>query len=134
MPPLPSGDLQVLVAELLTPGVLRHVHVTQWERIDVRNALTNAEEHLLLLSCLDPDALPEPGKDAATYIRSAAKACRRDAIALLIWRRVPLAKAIADKYRKAIAKNYQAMISAGAVLVTLCDPELAGWYKSRCTE
>lgn len=129
------ADLTALVAEILS-GPLRQVDTTRWSREDIRLAFINADQHLLLVSSLDPDRFAPEQRDrgvaAMKRIRSSAKDCRHKGKALLFWRALPLAKARLDGYRKAIAKSYDAMLEAGSVLVSLEDPELVKVYRTRC--
>jgi hypothetical protein len=131
-------DLHERVAEILEANVLRPADTTAWSRTDIRNAFTNADEHMLLASSLDlqqfDPAERESAAGAIKRIRSAAKAVRHKGQALLFWRATPLAKAVADSYRKAIAKNYLAMIDAGSVLVMIDEPRNVSLYKSLCTK
>jgi hypothetical protein len=126
-----------MVRDMLRAGILQPVDVSAMTLTDIHNAYRNADEHVLLSMAVDPDKFPESeresGKRALEELYGSARRVRRDAKMLLIWRRVPLAKPVADKYRKAIAENYPAMIEAGSVLVKLGEPELAMLYQSPCT-
>lgn len=127
---LPEGDLGVLVAEMLRPGVLLPVNIERLAFTDIHNVYRNADEHLLFSLAVSADAA---GKGSLDKLFNVSRRVRQAAKMLLIWRRVPLAKAAVDRYRKAIAQDYPAMIEAGSVLVKLGDPELAVLYESSST-
>jgi hypothetical protein len=135
IPELPaSGEISALVGEILSPDGLKPVNTRRWARVDIRNAYTNADELLILVSSIDPAAFEppdrEPGIAAMKRIRSCAKRCRGQAQALLFMQSSSLAKALRDSYRKAIAKDYDAMIEAGSVLVRIGEPRSVNTYNS----
>jgi hypothetical protein len=122
-----DGNLAERVHELLRPGVLLPVNLNAMTMKDIHYIFRNADEYILLCLGVDPD-LPG-GKVALRELYERSRRVRHAAKMLLIWRRVPLAKPVADKYRKAIADNYPAMSEAGFMLAKIGKPELADLYR-----
>jgi uncharacterized protein YdaL len=119
---------------VLKAGTLRPVDLNRWTMEDLRNAYRNANEHLMLYAVTEKDGVTQEILDALSDTQKVCAKIRRDIWVLLFWRKVPLAKTAVDKYRKAIAKNYVAMVEAGGVLVSAGVPQHAGLklYRSLC--
>lgn len=129
----PTWNLRPLVNELLSDGLMP-VNTVALTMTDIHNAYRNADEHIFLCFAIDPDGCgpADAGavKEALSQMLQLARRIRHAAKMLLLWRRVPLANPVADKYRKAIAESYPAMLEAGSVLVRIDEPRNVNAYNS----